>query len=266
MNATTPLAGELPALRPSDHPDFVGGWVWTEMEIVAIQAYARQAIAAALAREPEPEALTPDLVEERLHAWRQRRLNRSGDYFTKSIRSSIGSLPKPKGIEHLLDLVSEYWDIAHAEGREGRTHDTEEGAASSKWNEIRAEARALASRDVPREPEQPEQQVGMLSDAERLDWLDNYRGADTNISLWKTISLGKGAWMVDVGNGDDFEGFKQERIVEFAKTVREAIDAAVLAASLEPRKAQGDASVHSVGAPAEPLPLNSASGAGSRTT
>lgn len=30
---------------------------------------------------------------------------------------------------HLLDLVDRYWDLAHIEGREGRTHDTPDGAA-----------------------------------------------------------------------------------------------------------------------------------------
>lgn len=39
----------LPALKPSDHPDLIGGWVWRPMEIEAIQAYAREAVALALA-------------------------------------------------------------------------------------------------------------------------------------------------------------------------------------------------------------------------
>ncbi len=61
----------------------------------------------------------------------------------------------------------------------------------------------------------------------------------THISVWKTISLGKGAWMVDVGNGDEFEGFKPERLVEFGKSVREAIDAARAALAASPTPSEG---------------------------
>lgn len=31
---------DLPALKPNNHPDFVGGIVWTEMEMDAIRKYA----------------------------------------------------------------------------------------------------------------------------------------------------------------------------------------------------------------------------------
>jgi len=47
----------LPPLRPYDHPDFVGGMVWTDMEIRAIQRYAQ---ASLLAKEAECEALRKD--------------------------------------------------------------------------------------------------------------------------------------------------------------------------------------------------------------
>ena len=62
-----------------------------------------------------------------------------------------------KSIAKLLDLVADYWNLAHAEGREQRTQDTEDGAASAKWNEIRTEALTLAASPSPRTPEQPEQ-------------------------------------------------------------------------------------------------------------
>ena len=35
----------------------------------------------------------------------------------------------PATKRELLDLIGEYWNLAHQEGREGRAHDTEDGAA-----------------------------------------------------------------------------------------------------------------------------------------
>ena len=52
-------APKLPLLRPYDHPDFVGGMVWTEMEIRAIQSYAQ---AALLAQAAEPRQNNAVLV------------------------------------------------------------------------------------------------------------------------------------------------------------------------------------------------------------
>lgn len=65
-------------------------------------------------------------------------------------------------------------------------------------------------------------------DAARLDWLDRYKGPDLNINLWKSLL---GLWIVDVGNGDEFEGFETERIVEGERSVRAAIDAAMTMAA-----------------------------------
>jgi hypothetical protein len=91
---------------------------------------------------------------------------------------------------------------------------TKAAALLDKHSYFRAVIAALATQGAQAEP----------TDTERLNWLDAYKGADTHISVWKTISMGKGAWMVNVGNGDEFEGFKSERVVEFSKSVREAID------------------------------------------
>lgn len=47
-------------------------------------------------------------------------------------------------VDRLMELVAQYWDLAYAEGAEGRTHDTEDGAAQRVLSEIRAAAQALA--------------------------------------------------------------------------------------------------------------------------
>lgn len=47
-------------------------------------------------------------------------------------------------IAALENLISEYWCLAYAEGKESRTHDTEDGAAQRKWSEIQAAIRQLA--------------------------------------------------------------------------------------------------------------------------
>ena len=36
----------------------------------------------------------------------------------------------------LEDLLSDYWDAAYAEGKEGRNHDTEDGVAQQTLNKI----------------------------------------------------------------------------------------------------------------------------------
>lgn len=46
--------------------------------------------------------------------------------------------------DRLMALVAQYWELAYAEGAEGRTHDTEDGAAQRTLSEIRAAAQALA--------------------------------------------------------------------------------------------------------------------------
>lgn len=47
-------------------------------------------------------------------------------------------------VDRLMELVAQYWDLAYAEGAEGRTHDTEDGAAQRVLSEIRAAVQALA--------------------------------------------------------------------------------------------------------------------------
>lgn len=46
-------------------------------------------------------------------------------------------------VSRLETLISEYWCLAYAEGKEGRTHDTEDGAAQRKWSEIQAAIRRI---------------------------------------------------------------------------------------------------------------------------
>ena len=71
--------------------------------------------------------------------------------------------------------------------------------------------------------EQDAEIAHLRADAARLDWLDSYTGLDSHISVWKSLL---GVFMVDVGNGGEFEDFKTDRIVDGTRTVREAIDAA----------------------------------------
>ena len=48
-------------------------------------------------------------------------------------------------VDALMALVDRYWELAYAEGKEGRDHDTEAGEAQAVLSEIRASARALAA-------------------------------------------------------------------------------------------------------------------------
>lgn len=45
----------------------------------------------------------------------------------------------------LRDLIGQYWDLAYAEGKEGRDHDTEDGAAQRCWSAIDAEIQWFSS-------------------------------------------------------------------------------------------------------------------------
>ena len=51
------MDSKMPPLYASDHPDFVGGWLWTKIEMQAIRAYGtecrRRALAEVLVREIE---------------------------------------------------------------------------------------------------------------------------------------------------------------------------------------------------------------------
>ncbi len=54
--------------------------------------------------------------------------------------------PTPKDpVDALMALVDRYWELAYAEGKEGRDHDTEAGEAQATLSAIRASARALAA-------------------------------------------------------------------------------------------------------------------------
>lgn len=48
-------------------------------------------------------------------------------------------------VDALMALVDRYWELAYAEGKEGRDHDTEAGEAQAVLSEIRSSARALAA-------------------------------------------------------------------------------------------------------------------------
>jgi len=61
-----PSSPKLPTLQPHDHPDYVGGMVWTDMEIRAIQRYAQSALLAQVAeKDAEIAALRAVLIETR---------------------------------------------------------------------------------------------------------------------------------------------------------------------------------------------------------
>jgi hypothetical protein len=45
----------------------------------------------------------------------------------------------------LEELLDQYWSAAHAEGKEGRNHDTEDGLAQRTLNELRAEVQRLVA-------------------------------------------------------------------------------------------------------------------------
>lgn len=47
--------------------------------------------------------------------------------------------------EMLRERIGEYWSIAYQEGKEGRTQDTEEGAAQATWHAIDGLIRALVA-------------------------------------------------------------------------------------------------------------------------
>lgn len=47
--------------------------------------------------------------------------------------------------EALPELIDRYWSLAYAEGAEGRTHDTEDGAAQQTRGEIDAALRAISA-------------------------------------------------------------------------------------------------------------------------
>jgi hypothetical protein len=42
-------------------------------------------------------------------------------------------------IEHLMELIDKYWDLAYTEGREGRMHDTLDEKAGTTRQEIEKE-------------------------------------------------------------------------------------------------------------------------------
>lgn len=54
-------------------------------------------------------------------------------------------------VDAMMALVDRYWELAYAEGKEGRDHDTEAGEAQAVLSEIRSSARALAA--IPAEPD-----------------------------------------------------------------------------------------------------------------
>lgn len=50
----------------------------------------------------------------------------------------------------LADALAAYWDAAYAEGRDGRTHDTEDGAAQRALNSVHDAVRDLLATERER--------------------------------------------------------------------------------------------------------------------
>ena len=50
----------------------------------------------------------------------------------------------------LADALAAYWDAAYAEGRDGRTHDTEDGAAQRALNSVHDAVRDLLAAERER--------------------------------------------------------------------------------------------------------------------
>jgi hypothetical protein len=65
------------------------------------------------------------------------------------------------------DLLSEYWDAAYLEGKEGRTHDTKDGRAQHALSKIMA---YVKQKDIEIERLRAEVD-GLRADAERYRWL-----------------------------------------------------------------------------------------------
>lgn len=55
------------------------------------------------------------------------------------------SAPVAAPARHLEELIGRYWDLAYAEGKEGREHDTKDGAARQCWGEIQQAIGALSA-------------------------------------------------------------------------------------------------------------------------
>lgn len=55
-------------------------------------------------------------------------------------------------VEHLKSLIDQYWALAYREGTEGRTRDTEDGAAQATLHEINTTIAALASQQEVANP------------------------------------------------------------------------------------------------------------------
>lgn len=55
-----------------------------------------------------------------------------------------------KALPGLADALAAYWDAAYAEGRDGRTHDTEDGAAQRALNSVHDAVRDLLAAERER--------------------------------------------------------------------------------------------------------------------
>lgn len=68
------------------------------------------------------------------------------------------------------------------------------------------------------------QVLALQGDAERLDKLQNWvENPDAYIAVWRTLL---DIWMVEIGNGGEFENFKIEPITDGHRSIRAAIDSA----------------------------------------
>lgn len=90
--------------------------------------------------------------------------------------------------EALPELIDRYWSLAYAEGAEGRTHDTKDGAAQQTRGEIDAALRAIsaalaaAPAPMPRtrvlpHPGSPEASAMMDSLLAEYNWPTNTKNA-----------------------------------------------------------------------------------------
>ena len=60
------------------------------------------------------------------------------------VRPEVTTGAQPSDIARLQDLIDTYWNVAFAEGKEGRDYDTEDGAAQQCRHEINTILKRLA--------------------------------------------------------------------------------------------------------------------------
>lgn len=80
------------------------------------------------------------------------------------------SLPElPPEIHNLLDR---YWALAHSEGVEGRTHDTEDGAAQSTLHDLQMKMREYGATCARMAAQEERERCARLAEAPRVQAFD----------------------------------------------------------------------------------------------